>query len=153
MAKLPDGLVFSPAVTLRFVTVPRATMEQQTDALNRLRAALDLPTLMPAVGALPDLQKSLDAKRGKVTAVLRGNELVTLLAGEETAAYGVAFEQLNNTPASMRSVTVGPSTDFYYAINNCISDMLKNGDSVEDTVDLMDEELNGLLYQYLQNNG
>ena len=71
----------------------------------------------------------------------------------EQPAYGIAFEQLNNTPASMRSVTVGPSTDFYYAINNCISDMLKNGDSVEDTVDLMDEELNGLLYQYLQNNG
>ena len=101
MAKLPDDLVFSPAVTLRFVTVPRATMEQQTDALNRLRAALDLPALMPAVGALPDLQKSLDAKRGKVTAVLRGNELVTLLAGEETACYGVAFDIGTTTVVGM----------------------------------------------------
>ena len=71
----------------------------------------------------------------------------------EQPAYSVAFDQLSNTPANMRSVTVGPSTDFYYAIQNCVSDMLKNGDSVEDTVNLMDEELNGLLYQYQQNNG
>ena len=92
MAKLPDGFVFSPAVTLRTVTVPRADMEHQTDALNRLRTALDLPTLMPAVGTLSDLQKALDAKRGKVTAVLRGSELIALLGGEETACYGVAFD-------------------------------------------------------------
>jgi len=74
-----------------------------------------------------------------------------LLAKEP--AYSVAFDQLNKTPANMRSVTVGPSTDFYYAIQNNISDMLKNGQTVEETVDYMDEELNGLLYQYQQNNG
>jgi len=73
-----------------------------------------------------------------------------LLAKEP--AYSVAFDQLNKTPANMRSVTVGPSTDFYYAIQNNISDMLKNGQTVEETVDYMDEELNGLLYQYLQQN-
>ena len=92
MAKLPDTFRFAPAVTLRTVTVPRATMDNQTDALNRLRTALDLPMLMPAAGALSDVQKAIDAKRGKVTAVLRGNELITLLGGEETACYGVAFD-------------------------------------------------------------
>ena len=71
----------------------------------------------------------------------------------ENPDLAVAFEQLSNTPADMRSVTVGPSTDFYYAIQNGVSDMLKNGQSVEDTIDIMDEELNGLLYQYLQQNG
>ena len=70
----------------------------------------------------------------------------------EQPAYSVAFDQLSKTPANMRSVTVGPSTDFYYAIQNNISDMLKNGQTVEETVDYMDEELNGLLYQYLQQN-
>ena len=92
MAKLPDGFAFSPAVTLRTVTVPRADMEHQTDALNRLRTVLELPALMPAPGALSDLSKALDAKRGKITAVLRGNELITALGGEETACCGVAFD-------------------------------------------------------------
>ena len=31
--------------------------------------------------------------------------------------------------------------------------MLVNGQTVEETVDIMDEELNGLLYQYMQNQG
>lgn len=92
MAQLPADLILSPAVTLRSVTVPRATMTQQVDSLNRLRAALDMPGLVPVPGALGELQQALDAKRGRVTAVLRGNELIALLAGDEAACYGVAFD-------------------------------------------------------------
>lgn len=101
MAKLPEDFRFAPAVTLRTVTVPRATMEQQTDALQRLRAALDMPSLMPAAGALAALQQALDCKRGKVTAVLRGSELITVLGGEETACYGVAFDIGTTTVVGM----------------------------------------------------
>ena len=92
MAQLPEDLVFAPAVNLRSVTVPRATMEHQVDSLNRLRATLELPQLTVAPAVLPDLQQALDAKRGKVTAVLRGEELLTLLSGEERACYGVSFD-------------------------------------------------------------
>lgn len=62
--------------------------------------------------------------------------------------YQVALAQLTDTPASMRSVTVGPSKDFYYAIQNHVSDMLSYDQSVEETLEMMAEELNGLLYQY-----
>ena len=72
---------------------------------------------------------------------------------EDQPAFSVAFDQLSKTPAEMRSVTVGPSKEFYYAIQECIADMLVNGQTVEETVEIMDEELNGELYQYLQNQG
>ena len=62
------------------------------------------------------------------------------------------MDQLAVTPTNMISVTVGPATDFYYAIQNCISDMLEYGDDVETTVDIMADELGGLLYQYAQAN-
>ena len=66
--------------------------------------------------------------------------------------HGVALEQLSLTPAAMRSVTVGPSRDFYYAIQDTVSAMLEEGLSVEETVELMEEELGGLLYQFNQAN-
>ena len=71
----------------------------------------------------------------------------------EYPQHAVSFTQLSNTPAAMRSVTVGPTIDFYYGIQECISDMLSYGQTVEETVEIMDETLNGLLYQYQQNNG
>ena len=67
--------------------------------------------------------------------------------------HAVSFDQLTNTPADMRSVTVGPTIDFYYGIQEGISDMLTYGQTVEETVEIMEENLGGLLYQYLQNNG
>lgn len=67
--------------------------------------------------------------------------------------YAVAFEQLTNTPADMRSVTVGPSTDFYYAIIQGVSDMLAYDQTVEETVEIMADELSLLLEEYARNNG
>ena len=71
----------------------------------------------------------------------------------EYPQHAVSFDQLTNTPAAMRSVTVGPTIDFYYGIQEGVSDMLTYGQTVEETVEIMDENLSGLLYQYLQNNG
>ncbi len=70
----------------------------------------------------------------------------------EYPQYVVAFDQLTNTPADMRSVTVGPSTDFYYAIMQCTSDMLEYNQTVEETVEILSDELNGLLAEYVRNN-
>lgn len=80
------------------------------------------------------------------------NEAVYQQLLQEYPQYQVGLEQLAVTPADMRSVTVGPSTDFYYAIQNCVSDMLEYGDDVETTVEIMADELGGLLYQYAQAN-
>jgi hypothetical protein len=52
----------------------------------------------------------------------------------------------------MRSVTVGPTVDFYYAIQNGITAMLKNGDTVDATVTSMEQSLQGLLDNYLRMN-
>ena len=70
----------------------------------------------------------------------------------EYPQYEVGLRQLTETPDSMRSVTVGPSADFYYAIMNDISDMLDSDLSVEETVEILGDDLNGMLEQYLRAN-
>lgn len=70
----------------------------------------------------------------------------------EYPQYVVAYDQLSDTPADMRSVTVGPSTDFYYAIVQGVSDMLAYDQTVEETVEIMSTELGDLLYEYARNN-
>lgn len=74
---------------------------------------------------------------------------------EVTAAYPqftVAFRQLSETPANMRSVTVGPSTDFYYGIMQAVSDMLEYNQTPEETAQIMADELTLLLEDYARNN-
>lgn len=66
--------------------------------------------------------------------------------------YGVALEQALNAPENMRSVTVGPSADFYYTIMNDIFDMLENDQSPEETAEIMRDDLEGLLTQYARAN-
>ena len=70
----------------------------------------------------------------------------------EYPVYQVGLDQLLETPDTMRSVTVGPSADFYYGIINDISDMLESDLSVEETVDLMADDLGGMLAQYAKAN-
>ena len=70
----------------------------------------------------------------------------------EYPQYQVGLDQLLQTPNTMRSVTVGPSADFYYGIINDISDMLEEDLSVEETVDLMADDLGGMLAQYARAN-
>lgn len=66
--------------------------------------------------------------------------------------YQVCLDQLAKTPAEMKSVTVGPAVDFYYAIQNDIMDMLDEDLSPEETAELLAADLQGLLDQYLRNN-
>ena len=70
----------------------------------------------------------------------------------EYPQYDIGLRQLMETPEAMRSVTVGPSADFYYAIQNDVSDMLEEDLSPEEAAELMEEDLNGLLEQYLRAN-
>jgi ABC-type glycerol-3-phosphate transport system substrate-binding protein len=70
----------------------------------------------------------------------------------EYPQYQVGLDQLLETPDTMRSVTVGPSADFYYGIINDISDMLESDLTVEETVDLMANDLGGMLTQYAKAN-
>ncbi len=66
--------------------------------------------------------------------------------------YLVAYDQLMATPADMCSVTVGPSKDFYYAIMQGVSDMMENNQTVEETVEIMADEMQNLLTEYARNN-
>ena len=71
---------------------------------------------------------------------------------QENPQYAAAAEQLGSTPARMRSVTVGPSADFYYSIINDISEMLDQDLSAAETAEIMNEDLTGMLAQYIKNN-
>lgn len=73
-------------------------------------------------------------------------------AQAKTPGLTVAFDQLTETPADMRSVTVGPSTDFYYAIMQGSSDMLENGEEPAEAAENMADELSTLLSEYIRNN-
>ena len=84
------------------------------------------------------------------TAAMETETYKALIA--ENPLYSVGLAQLMETPADMRSVTVGPSADFYYAIQNCIAEMLDEDLSVEETVEIMVDELGGLLDQYNKAN-
>ena len=70
----------------------------------------------------------------------------------EHPLYDVALRQILATPASMRSVTVGPSADFYYTIMNDVSDMLEDDLTPEETAEILEEDLGGLLWQYVRAN-
>ena len=71
---------------------------------------------------------------------------------EENPQFRVAPEQLLSTPKDMKSVTVGPSADFYYAIMNGVSDMLKNDTDVAKATESISYSLQSLLDQYKRNN-
>ena len=71
---------------------------------------------------------------------------------EENPQFRVAPEQLLSTPKDMKSVTVGPSADFYYAIMNGVGDMLKNDKDVSKATEDISSSLQALLDQYKRNN-
>ena len=71
---------------------------------------------------------------------------------QQNPLFYTALEQVKETPSAMRSLTVGPSVDFYYAIQNNIMDMLDEDWSAEETALILTEELNGLLQRYNRNN-
>lgn len=66
--------------------------------------------------------------------------------------FTVGVQQLAATPAAFTSVTIGPAADFYYAVQNNVSEMLTKDLSVEDTIANMTGELEGILNQYNQAN-
>ena len=70
----------------------------------------------------------------------------------EYPQYEAAALQLRDTPETMLSATVGPSADFYYAIMNDVSDMLFDDLTPEETLDMMADDLGGMLEIYVRNN-
>ena len=115
------------------------------DDEQRLNAAWQLMTYLTG----SDVQASFASHTGYLPSNLNAAhspEWLSLI--ESQPEYDIGFRQLMNTPASMRSVTVGPSADFYYSIQNDVSDFLEDGMSPEEGVELLADDLNGLLAQY-----
>lgn len=101
-----------------------------------------------------DIQAKFAAGTGYLpgnTAAAESDTWQALIA--EYPQFDVGLQQLMATPESMRSVTVGPSADFYYGIINDISSMLEDDLSVEETVELLRDDLGGMLEQYARANG
>jgi len=70
----------------------------------------------------------------------------------EHPQFAAAPAQLAATPGAMRSVTVGPSIDFYYAIQDGVSFMLEDGLTPEEGAQALAEELTALLEAYNRAN-
>ena len=138
-AQASDGATVSGSCVVMF--------DKQDEA--RKAAAWELVKYL----ASPEVQAEFAAATGYVpvnTAAQEMAEYKALVAG--TPQYAVAGEQLAITPADMKSVTVGPAKDFYYAVQDNIAMMLDEGLSVAETVEMMADDLQGLLYQYEQAN-
>jgi len=101
----------------------------------------------------PEIQARFAAGTGYIPAnsdAVESDAYKNLIA--ELPQFSVGIEQLSVTPAEMRSVTIGPSEAFYYAIMDSTSGMLDNGLTVQDTVAEMSTTLNGLLTEYIKAN-
>ena len=129
-AQASDGATVSGSCVVMF--------DKQDEA--RKAAAWELVKYL----ASPEVQAEFAAATGYVpvnTAAQEMAEYKALVAG--TPQYAVAGEQLAITPADMKSVTVGPAKDFYYAVQDNIAMMLDEGLSVAETVEMMADDLQG----------
>ncbi len=101
----------------------------------------------------PEVQADFASETGYVPSCLEAETTErwqSFIAGNPL--FAVALDQLKVTSSDMKSVTVGPSADFYYAVMADISDMLVSGDSPADTVQVMAQDLNDMLEQYVLSN-
>lgn len=71
----------------------------------------------------------------------------------ETPQFETGVRQLADTDGGFTSVTVGPSADVYYAVQNNIGEMLENGLTPEETMRNMRDEIEGILDAYNRANG
>ena len=100
-----------------------------------------------------EVQVDFAMKTGYIPAVLSAEESpVWQDFIRERPQYEAGQKQLAVTPDTMCSVTVGPAADFYYAIMNDISEMLDQDMPPQETAQIMREDLEGMLQQYLKAN-
>lgn len=101
----------------------------------------------------PEVQSDLACNTGYLPAHARAAESEGWLElTREYPQHAVGLEQLARTPAFMRSVTVGPSANFYYAVMDGVSAMLEDDLTVDETVSLLADDLNGQLAKYISDN-
>lgn len=93
MNKMPDNFKFGSAVTKQYIKLAKATLGEQTNDLDRIRNSMENPDMLVKYPMLPYIQKAIAQKRGKITAVLKENRLLTV-EPEDTSdiLYGVAFD-------------------------------------------------------------
>lgn len=90
---LPEGFLSEPVVKKQYRKLAKATLEQQTDDLTRIRTALDQDQLEACTEELPAIQKAVAAKRGSITAVTYGNQLITVEPDHtEDRLFGMSFD-------------------------------------------------------------
>ena len=98
-------------------------------------------------------QTAFAAETGKFPANKASLESETwreLVASEPM--YGVGPYTLAHVPDSFRSVTVGPSVDFYLGIMNGVSEMLNKGVSPEEGAESIEKNLQSLLDNWTRMN-
>ncbi len=100
-----------------------------------------------------EFQTAFAAETGKIPSNKVSLESETwreLVASEPM--YRVGAEALTHVPESLRSVTVGPSVDFYLGIMNGVSEMLSKGNSPEKGAENIGKNLQSLLDNWARMN-
>ncbi len=93
MNKLPDSFVPNITIQKRFIKVPKAVIETQINDIDRIREAASCPDMKFDHVLLPDIQKAITAKRGKLTVVLSDDHLIAIEADDTSSqCYGLAFD-------------------------------------------------------------
>lgn len=90
---LPEGFLVDTTVKKQYIKLKRATLEQQTDDLTRIRIALGEENLKVCPEILPEIQKAVAAKRGSITAVTYDDQLLTAEPDHtENKLFGMSFD-------------------------------------------------------------
>lgn len=102
MAKLPEDFIPDPGFKKIHIKVDKPSMKNQMNDFSRIAQAIDKSDLKIHNLLLPKIHGILDSKKGDVTAILNGNILIGLEAGDtEKDCYGVSFDIGTTTVVGM----------------------------------------------------
>jgi len=92
-AGIARDVILDPAVSKRFLDLPRPALEDQRGDLERLLRAAGMPHAGASLALLRELGAALRAAEWKVTSVFAGDRLVAVEPGDTSRLiYGIAFD-------------------------------------------------------------
>ncbi len=102
MNALPDSFVPQVPTQKHYVTIPKATLQQQLDHCSRIQNALGQEQLTFSLPVLQQISDVMTAKREKVTVTTYQNQVLAVEAGDTTQHhYGVAVDIGTTTVVAM----------------------------------------------------
>ena len=102
MAKLPIDFSPNPSINKAHIKVKKASMKNQKNDLDRIKEALNNPTISFDTNILSKIHNCLEYTKGDVTVVLFKNKLISIEPFDtQNNCYGVAFDIGTTTVVGM----------------------------------------------------